>query len=58
MSDVDKSSLNTLLKGRNALVVEDEVIISFLIQDLLEEQGGGGRRLAHWQRCRRLGDCW
>ena len=41
MSDVDKSSLNTLLKGRNALVVEDEVIISFLIQDLLEEQGGG-----------------
>ncbi len=42
MSDVDKSSLNTLLKGRNALVVEDEVIISFLIQDLLEEQGGGG----------------
>jgi len=39
MTGIDAASPHAGLQKRNALVVEDEVIISFLIQDLLEEFG-------------------
>jgi len=39
MIDQNTAPQNSPLKDRRVLVVEDEVIISFLIQDLLEELG-------------------